>query len=68
MESLKFKSNIKCMGCVSKVTPFLNETVGENKWTVDINNPAKVLEVSGEVSEAQVKEAVAKAGFTAERI
>ena len=68
MENLKFKSNIKCMGCVSKVTPFLNETVGENKWTVDINNPAKVLEVSGEVSEAQVKEAVAKAGFTAERI
>ena len=68
MEKLKFKSNIKCMGCVSKVTPFLNETVGENKWTVDINNPAKVLEVSGEVSEALVKEAVAKAGFTAERM
>lgn len=68
MENLKFKSNIKCMGCVSKVTPFLNETVGENKWTVDINNPAKVLEVSGDISEAQVKEAVAKAGFTAEPI
>ena len=68
METLKFKSNIKCMGCVAKVTPFLNETVGENKWNVDINNPSKVLTIESDTKEEKVKEAVKRAGFTAERI
>lgn len=68
METLKFKSNIKCMGCVEKVTPHLNEVVGANQWSVDVANPSKVLTVTAEVTEAQIKEAVQKAGFSAERI
>lgn len=56
------------MGCVAKVTPHLNELVGENKWSVDVTNPAKVLTIDAEVSEAQIKEAVQKAGFNADRI
>lgn len=68
METLKFKSNIKCMGCVAKVTPHLNETAGENNWKVDVDNPSKILTVQGDATEAQIKEAVQKAGFTAERI
>lgn len=66
MEAIKFKTNIKCSGCVEKVTPFLNEALGENKWEVDYNDPAKVLTVTGENEKAKVIEAVEKAGYKAE--
>lgn len=68
METLKFKTNIKCSGCVAKVTPNLNETVGEGQWEVDMNSPAKVLSVAVAVKEEKVKEALEKAGYKAERM
>lgn len=67
METVKFNTNIKCAGCVAKVTPFLNEAVGDDNWEVDINNPSKVLTVVNEVSEEKIIEAVQKAGFKAEK-
>lgn len=67
MEALKFKTDIKCSGCLAKVTPYLNEAVGEGHWEVDIQNPQKTLTVEGEANEAKVKEAVQKAGFKAEK-
>lgn len=47
METIKFKTTIKCSGCVAKVTPFLNEALGEDNWEVDYNNPSKILTVVG---------------------
>lgn len=41
----KFKSNIKCSACVAKVTPGLNEVVGEGKWKVDLTHPDRILTV-----------------------
>lgn len=66
METTKFKTTIKCSGCVAKVTPFLNEALGEGKWEVDYNNPSKVLTVVGEKDQAKVVQAVEKAGYKAE--
>ncbi len=68
METLKFKTNIKCSGCIAKVTPHLNETVGEGKWEVDLNTSAKVLTIASETDAAKVKEAVENAGYNAEKI
>ena len=68
MESLKFKTTIKCSGCVAKVTPHLNETVGEGNWNVDLTDPSRVLTISENVDAAKVKEAVEKAGFRAEKV
>jgi copper chaperone len=69
METLKFKTNIKCSGCVAGVTPALNETVGQNNWTVDIQNPDKILTVmADDVTTEEVQQAVKKAGFQAEII
>jgi len=68
VEAIKFKSNIKCSGCIAKVTPFLNEVLGENNWEVDTNNPSKILSVVGESNESKVISAVEKAGFKAEKI
>lgn len=68
MEASKFKTTIKCSGCVAKVTPFLNEALGEDNWEVDYNNPAKVLTVIGENDKKKVIEAVEKAGYKAEAL
>jgi copper chaperone len=66
METTKFKTNIKCAGCVEKVTPFLNEAIGEKNWKVDYIDPSKVLTVAGEKDETKVIEALKKAGYKAE--
>lgn len=69
METLKLKTNINCGGCVAKVTPSLNETVGEKNWQVDTENPNKILTVSSEiVNKEDVIKAVKKAGFKAEEV
>ena len=68
MESIKFKTDIKCMGCVAQVTPHLNETIGQENWEMDITNPSKILTVWGELNEDRIKEALKKAGFKAEKI
>ena len=64
--STKFKTSIKCSGCVDAVTPFLNESVGAGKWTVDLQSPSKILTVDTEVDNKQVIEAMGKAGYKAE--
>jgi copper chaperone len=68
METTKFKTTIKCSGCVAKVTPFLNEALGEDKWKVDVNDASKVLTVVGEPDKSRIIGAVEKAGFKAEAL
>ncbi|WP_121357044.1 heavy-metal-associated domain-containing protein [Flavisolibacter nicotianae] len=69
MEAMKFKTNIKCSGCIATVTPFLNKTVGENSWNVDVQNPDKVLAINRQdVPEEEVVRAVQDAGYKAEKI
>jgi len=68
METVKFKTNIKCSGCVAKVTPFLDEAVGKQNWSVDYNDPAKVLTVVGDHAKEVIIKAVAGAGYRADSI
>ncbi len=66
---LKFKTNIKCMGCVSNVTDALNRTAGAGNWEVDIQSPHKELTVTSDNPDAEgVVAAVAEAGYTATAI
>lgn len=67
MEVLKFKTNIKCGGCIATVTPFLNEAVGEGHWQVDVQAPDKILTAEA-ASASIVKQAIEKAGFKAEAL
>lgn len=67
MEALKFKTNIKCTGCLANVTPSLNKAVGENNWEVDLLDPNKTLTVASDVSENEVIAAVKEAGYEAEK-
>jgi len=66
MESIKFKTNIQCSGCVAKVMPFLNDALGEDNWGVDYNDPSKILTIVGENDKAKIIRAVERAGYKAE--
>ena len=69
METIKFKTNIKCGGCIATITPALNALNGVYKWEVDIANVDKILTVEAEgLSAQEVADTVKKAGFTAEQI
>jgi copper chaperone CopZ len=64
METLKFKTNINCSGCVSAITPFLNRSRELEEWKVDLNDPDKVLIVTGKKLDAQrIIGLVEEAGF-----
>ncbi|PIQ19813.1 MAG: hypothetical protein COW65_18615 [Cytophagales bacterium CG18_big_fil_WC_8_21_14_2_50_42_9] len=67
METLKFKTNIKCGGCVATVTPFLDKEKNIEKWQVDTSDPNKILTVEGSaVNEEEVIKTIEKAGFKIE--
>lgn len=67
--TLKFKTNINCMGCVSKVTPELDKLTAIENWEVDIRNKDKVLTVEASSDKQdEIISAVEKAGFKIEKI
>ncbi len=68
METLKFKTNIKCGACVATVTPFLDQDQNVALWNVDLANPDRVLTVNTNHSANEVQELVKKAGYTASKI
>lgn len=67
METLRFKSNIKCEGCLAKVTPLLDEAVGAENWSVDLQSATKTLTVKGNATADKIVAAVQGAGFKAEK-
>ncbi|MDR6301752.1 heavy-metal-associated domain-containing protein [Mesonia maritima] len=69
MKTLKFKTNINCGGCVSKVTPFLNKQDGVERWEVDTGNPDKILTVESKgATDEDIETTLKKIGFKAEKI
>jgi copper chaperone len=69
MNTLKFKTTIKCGGCIATVTPFLNQIEGISKWSVDTNNPDKILTIETEtVSADEITSVLKSAGYQAQPI
>ena len=68
METIKFKTNIKCGGCIAAVTPFLTAENGIDKWEVDLQSENRVLSVETGKSAGEVVEVIKKAGSVAEPI
>ena len=66
METKNFKTNIKCMGCISAVTPVLNEKAGVDQWKVDLESADKTLSVPSGINSQELVEALNKAGYIAE--
>ena len=69
METLRFKTSLKCGGCIKAITPGLESLNIINKWSVDLESPDKVLEVeaSEDISD-KVIDSVKKAGYTISRL
>ena len=58
-----------CSACLAKVTPALNEIAGAGNWTIELNNPDKVLSVSNENSStAEIINALKKAGYSGQEL
>lgn len=69
METVQFKTNIKCSGCIATVTPVLNEVAGKDNWEVDLQSPDKLLTVATDkASKEEIQQAIKKAGYEAEAI
>jgi len=68
METIKFKTNIKCEGCLAQVGPALNKSAGKNNWQVDLASSDKTLTVNGNLREDEIIAAVKNAGYTAEKL
>ncbi|HLV64058.1 hypothetical protein [Galbibacter sp.] len=67
VKELKFKTTLNCGGCVSKVQPDLDSSVGISKWEVDTDSPDKILTVESKgITEGQVIAIVKSKGFKAE--
>ena len=64
MKTLKFKTNIKCGGCIATVSPYLNNNERINNWQVDTLNPDKILTVnSQDISSDEIIAILKDAGF-----
>lgn len=68
-KELYFKTNINCGGCVTAVKSHLDNAEGICHWNVDTTNKDKILTVkSTGITEQEIMETVAKAGFKIEPI
>jgi copper chaperone CopZ len=63
-----FKTNINCGGCIASVTPALNQIDEIESWSVDTENPEKILSVELEdnTDSQCIIDAVSSAGFRIE--
>lgn len=66
---LKFKTNIKCGGCIANVKPHLDGASGIESWEVNTEHPDKILTVkSSGISPESIEQLVRNAGYKIEQI
>ncbi len=67
METLKYKTSLKCNGCVAAVKPGLDQIEGLKNWSVDLESPDRTLTAQVETSDLSEKivKTFEKAGYKA---
>ena len=69
MKELKFKTNINCTGCLSKVKPILDAEQQIETWEVDLEHEDRILTVKSEdIRSDEIEEKLAAIGFGAEEV
>lgn len=68
METIQFKTNAKCGGCVAQIAAKLDVILKKEQWSVDLTSPDRILTVTSDLSAQTIVDAVRDAGFSAERI
>lgn len=59
----KYRTNLRCGGCVSTIAPVLDDAPDVRSWTADTASPDKVLTIDGDATPQRVGELMAKAGY-----
>lgn len=69
MDTIQFKTSLKCGGCVRAITPGLESLDKIKNWKVDLESPDKILEVQSteDISE-EIIASVKKAGYQISRL
>ncbi len=68
MTSYKFKTSLKCNGCVAAIKPGMEAINGIEKWTVNLGNPGSELQVEGKPGlEQTIVNTVQSAGYKIEQ-
>jgi copper chaperone len=68
METLQFKTNINCGGCIAKATPVLAKEEKIKEWDVNTNTADKVLTVRTSLGANEIITVLQKVGFKAEKL
>jgi len=64
MTKNQYRTNLNCGSCVAAVKPLLDDDASIERWSVDTDDPNKVLTVEGKkVSTENVEALVSRAGF-----
>ena len=67
-KNMKFRTNLKCDGCIKTVAPFLNALPSIEKWSVDLGKKESFLNIEGDVKEKDIVSALEEAGYKGERV
>ena len=67
METMTFKTNAKCMGCLAKIEEILQGKMNREEWNLsDSNRPLTVT--SDKLAASEIVELISKAGFKIEQM
>ena len=59
METMTFKTNAKCMGCLAKIEEILQGKMNREEWNLDL---------SDKLAAGEIVELISKAGFKIEQM
>jgi copper chaperone CopZ len=73
MQTLRFKTNLKCAGCMYAIKPYMDALEGIKSWDVDLESKDKIVEVTTETATKEeihkaIEDAISVAGYTAELV
>ena len=67
METMKFKTNMRCNGCLTKLGEVFKSDSRVHSWEVENDQWGKLNITSEDISEEEVIELIRKAGYSASR-
>ena len=69
METMTFKTNAKCMGCLAKIEEILQDKMNREEWNLDLSDSNRPLTVtSDKLAVGKIVELISKAGFKIEQM
>ena len=69
METMTFKTNAKCMGCLAKIEEILQDKMNREEWNLDLSDSNRPLTVmSDKLAASEIVELISKAGFKIEQM